>query len=75
MRRRRITVSVAPSALAAAEREVAEGRAPSVSGWVAEAMEEKATRDSLKDLLAEIRAEIGPATEDETAWARSVLGL
>ena len=39
------------------------------------AMEEKAHRETLRDLLAEIRAEIGPATEEETKWARSVLGL
>jgi len=38
-------------------------------------MEEKAHRETLKDLLAEIRAEIGPATEEETRWARSALGL
>ena len=38
-------------------------------------MEEKAHRETLRDLLAEIRSEIGPATEEETKWARSVLGL
>jgi len=37
-------------------------------------MEEKAHREALKDLLVEIRVEIGPATEEETGWARSVLG-
>jgi len=31
--------------------------------------------ETLKELLAEIRGEIGPATEEETQWARSVLGL
>jgi len=36
-------------------------------------MAERAPR-ALADALAEIRAELGPAT-DETAWARSVLGL
>lgn len=71
----RITVSVPNEALAAAERDVAEGRAPSVSAWVAGAMEEKAAKESLQELLAEIRAELGPATEEETEWARSVLGL
>lgn len=46
-----------------------------MSAWVSEAMEEKAQRETLKDLLAEIRGEIGPATDEETRWAQSVLGL
>ncbi len=75
MRRRRVTVTVPPAALEAAERDVGAGRAPSVSAWVGAAMEEKAHRETLKELLAEIRGEIGPATEEETQWARSVLGL
>ncbi|MGH3834247.1 MAG: hypothetical protein ACRDSF_00875 [Pseudonocardiaceae bacterium] len=57
-----------------AEAAVAAGRAPSVSAWVTQAMAERARRESLRDVLAEIRAELGPATEEETAWARSVLG-
>ena len=75
MRRQRVTVTVPPEALEAAERDVADGKAASVSAWVSEAMEAKARRESLKDLLAEIRAEIGPATREETEWARAVLGL
>lgn len=67
-------MTVPPEALATAERDVAAGRSPSISAWVSEAMEEKARRESMKDVLAEIRAEIGPATEEETEWARSVLG-
>lgn len=38
-------------------------------------MQEKARRDDLIALLAEMRAENGPATSEEDAWARSVLGL
>jgi predicted N-formylglutamate amidohydrolase len=41
----------------------------------ASAMSEQAHRESLAAVLAEIRAELGPANDDETAWARSVLGL
>lgn len=37
-------------------------------------MTERAQRESLTNILAEIRAELGPATDEETAWARSVLG-
>jgi antitoxin ParD1/3/4 len=73
--RARITVTVDPETAKAAEKAVAAGRAPSVSAWVAEAMTERARRERLTDVLAEIRADLGPATTEETAWARSVLGL
>ncbi len=73
--RTRVTITVDQDVVAAAEVAVAAGRAPSVSAWVAEAMSDRARRESLRAALAEIRAELGPATEEETAWARSVLGL
>jgi len=75
MQRRRVTVTVRPHVVEAAEADVAAGRATSVSAWVDAAMEDKAHREDLKALLGEIRAEIGPPTDEETAWARSVLGL
>ncbi len=70
-----VTVTVDRAAVAAAEEAVARGRAARVSAWVAEAMVERARRERLRDVLADIRAELGPATDEETAWARSVLGL
>lgn len=73
--RTRVTVTVDEDAVRAAEDAVAAGRAPSVSAWVASAMSERAHRENLAVVLAEIRAELGPATDEETAWARSVLGL
>jgi hypothetical protein len=73
--RRRVTVTVDEATVRAAEEAVAAGQAPSVSAWVAAAMHERANRESLAEALADIRAELGPATDDETAWARSVLGL
>lgn len=73
--RSRVTVTVDESALRAAERAVAAGQAASVSAWVASAMTERARQERLSDVLAAIRAELGPATNEETAWARSVLGL
>jgi hypothetical protein len=75
MSRSRVTVTVRPHVLAAAEDEVAAGRAASLSAWVDQAMEEKVHREELADLLAEMRAENGPATEEEDRWARQVLGL
>jgi Arc/MetJ-type ribon-helix-helix transcriptional regulator len=75
MHKARVTVTVSREVLARAEREVKKGRARSVSAWVDSAMEEKARREDLAALLAEMRAEGGAATEEEEAWARGVLGL
>jgi hypothetical protein len=75
MHKARITVTVRPDIHAVAEKQVARGRAKSVSSWVDAAMEEKARRDGLAALLAEMRAENGPPTDEEEAWARRVLGL
>ncbi|MGH9129109.1 MAG: hypothetical protein ACRDY2_09115 [Acidimicrobiales bacterium] len=74
-RKERVTVSVRPELLVAAQADVANGRAASVSSWVDEAMAARAQQESLQDVLASIRAELGPPTEEETEWARSVLGL
>ena len=73
--RTRVTVTVDQAAVRSAEAAVAAGRAPSVSAWVASAMSERARRETLADVLADIRADLGPATDEETAWAQSVLGL
>ena len=51
------------------------GRASSVSAYVAEALAEKSGRESLGDFLAEWRADVGPATDEETTWAERALGL
>jgi hypothetical protein len=75
MQRTRVTVSVRRDVLAKAERQVKRGRAKSVSAWVDSAMEEKARREDLAALLAEMKAERAPATAAEEAWARAVLGL
>jgi hypothetical protein len=75
MQRARVTVTVRQEVLESAEADVAAGRAPSLSAWVDQAMEEKARHDDLVALLQEMRTENGPATDEEDEWARSVLGL
>ena len=70
-----MTVTVRREILAKAERQVRRGRAKSVSAWVDSAMEEKARREDLATLLAEMRAEGKAATAEEEAWARAVLDL
>jgi len=75
MQKARVTVTVRRQVLAKAERQVKRGRAKSVSAWVDSAMEEKARREDLAALLAEMKAENGPATAKDEQWARDVLGL
>lgn len=74
MQKARVTVTVRRDVLAKAERQVKKGRARSVSAWVDAAMEEKARREDLAMLLAEMKTE-RPATAEDDAWARDVLGL
>lgn len=73
--RTRVTVTVEQEAVDAAEAAVEAGEAASLSAWVAGAMTQRAQREQLSAVLADIRAELGPPTDEETAWARSVLGL
>ncbi len=75
MRKARVTVTVGCQVLEKAKKQVQRGRAKSVSAWVDAAMEEKARREDLPALLAEMKAENGPATKKEEEWARRVLGM
>lgn len=73
--RQRVTVSVPHEALAAAEADVAAGRSPSVSAWVADAMVAKARAESLRDVVHELAIEAGGAlSEQELEWARRRIG-
>jgi methanogenic corrinoid protein MtbC1 len=73
--RTRITITVDEEILREAEARVAAGEARSLSAWVAEAMGARAKREDLDELLAEIRAEIGPSSEEDKRWVREVLDL
>jgi Arc/MetJ-type ribon-helix-helix transcriptional regulator len=75
MQKARVTVTVRREILSKAERQVRRGRAKSVSAWVDAAMEEKARREDLTALLSAMKAENGPPSAKEEAWARAVLGL
>ena len=71
----KIAVSLPDEQVAAARRAVAEGRAPSVSAYVASALAEKSDYDDLAALLADMAAEGGPPSDDDRIWARRALGL
>jgi len=71
----KIAISLPDDLVVAARRAVAEGRAVSVSAFIASALEEQERYADLASLLAEMAAEAGPPTEADRAWARQALGL
>lgn len=71
----KIAVSLPSELVAQAQRAVAEGRAASVSGYVAHALEEQAKLDDLASLLDEMLADTGgPLTTSEKRAADRALG-
>jgi len=54
---------------------VNEGRAPSVSAYVARALERQGDADSLGELVAVMRAEDGHPSADDYAWADAALAI
>jgi antitoxin ParD1/3/4 len=72
----KIAVSLPDALVARARRAVAQGRAESVSAYVADALAEKAKLDDLADLLQQMLAESGgPLTDAERQAADRALGL
>ncbi len=71
----KIAVSLPDELVAAARHAVGEGRAPSVSAFVAEALQEHSRYGQLADLLAEMAADAGAPTPRDRDWARRALGL
>lgn len=66
-------MTVRKELLAKVERQVRRGKARSLSAWVDAAIEEKAQRDDIVALLAEMWAENGPPNAEEEAWALGVM--
>lgn len=72
----KIAVSIPSHLVAKARRAVKDRLSPSVSAYIANAVEEKTERDDLEALLDEMFAETGgPPTHAERTWARKQLGL
>jgi hypothetical protein len=71
MNKERLTISVDPELAAAAAAAVSEGRAESVSAWVADAIRDRVERDARLAALAEAvehyEAEHGTITAEELA--------
>jgi Arc/MetJ-type ribon-helix-helix transcriptional regulator len=76
MTKAKIAVTLPPALVSRAQDAVREGRAPSISAYVASALEEKAKLDELEKMLDEMLAETGgPLTDREQAAAAAVLGI
>ena len=70
-RKERLTVTVDPELVEAAQQAVANGEADSLSGWVNSALADRARRDerlrALRAAVAGYEAEFGEITADEVA--------
>lgn len=70
-RKERLTVTVDPEVISAANEAVADGRADSLSSWVNMAMSDRAARErrlrALAEAVREYEAEFGEITEEEMA--------
>jgi Arc/MetJ-type ribon-helix-helix transcriptional regulator len=71
----KIAISLPDEHVAAARRAVADGRAPSVSAYVAQTIAERLEYEDVAALLAEMAAATRPPDDDDRRWARTALGL
>jgi antitoxin ParD1/3/4 len=75
MTRKKIAITLPEEQVAAAQQAVAQGRAPSVSAYISQALARRDADDELQEMLAEIYAQAGPPTDADRAWARHALGM
>jgi Arc/MetJ-type ribon-helix-helix transcriptional regulator len=75
MTRQKIAITLPEEQVAAARRAVAEGRSPSVSAYISQALARRDADEELAETVAEIYAETGEPTAADRMWARQVLGL
>jgi Arc/MetJ-type ribon-helix-helix transcriptional regulator len=71
----KIAVSLPDELVLAARAAVHEGRAASVSAYVAAALLDHTRREGLASLLADLDAELGPPDSGSLAFADRALGL
>jgi hypothetical protein len=71
----KIAISLPDGVLAAARQAVREGKASSLSGYIAATLAERQDYEDLAALLAEMAAEGGEPSDNDRRWAREALGL
>ena len=71
----KIAIRLPDELVAAARIAIADGRAASVSAYVAEAIEVRGRYEDLAKLLAEMAADRGVPSDEDRRWAREALGL
>jgi len=71
----KVAISLPDEVLAAARRAVREGRATSLSGYIAATLAERHEYEDLAILLADMASEAGKPTKADRRWARKALGL
>jgi Arc/MetJ-type ribon-helix-helix transcriptional regulator len=69
----KVALSIPAEVLAQAKKEVASGRAKSLSAFVSEAVDEKLRRDELTAILDEMDVKHGSPNRAAKAWARRLL--
>lgn len=71
----KLAISLPDDLVAAARQAVSDGRAASVSAYIAEALADHVRNEELTELLAEMAADAGSPDAQHRRWARSALGL
>ncbi len=69
----KIAISLPKDQLARVHREVRAGRAASVSGYIARALEEQEKRESLQVLLRDLIEQYGKPSAKDVKWAERAL--
>ncbi len=71
----KIAISLPDEVVSAARQAVTDGRASSVSAYIATTLAERREYEDLATLLAEMAAESGDPSAEDRHWARTALGL
>lgn len=71
----KIAISLPDEQVEQAKRAVFEGRAPSVSAYVSDALARRNADEELAEMLAEMKTEHGDPAPEDYAWARRTLGI
>lgn len=71
----KIAISLPDEQVEVAREAVRQGRAPSVSAYIAATLADRHEYEDLAALLAEMAAQTGSPSSEDRRWARSALGL